>query len=78
MAFRLRIELGFLETTTGPRRDGSLLPQSIGSGSTPAWPGYEVRMIFEVTLDLRPDSGTVDRSGLEGVSSFRDGTTGSV
>ena len=37
-----------LETTTGPRTAGSLAPHCMGKGSTPDWPGYDVKMIFEV------------------------------
>jgi hypothetical protein len=49
---RLRMVLLCLDTTTGPRTAGSLAPHCMGKGSTPDWPGYEVKMIFEVLETL--------------------------
>jgi hypothetical protein len=46
-------------TTTGPRSREVAAPHLRGIESTPACPGYEVRMILEVVLDLRA-GGEVD------------------
>lgn len=56
-----------LDTTTGPRTAGSLAPHSMGNGSTPAWPGYEVKIILEVFETLARRGGA---STLEGGASY--------